>query len=151
MSCVFLNGREGVAMWEKIKEKFLNKKFLMFCFIGAFNTFVCLVINHILILLGAEVGVASIVSDLLAMIPSYILNMRFTYHKPMSWESFFAFPLSYVPGWIITFIIVEVFTRGFGVPKQWAKLVSVPFYIPINFLCMSFIVGRFSKKSENEI
>jgi hypothetical protein len=68
----------------------------------------------------------------------------------MSWKSFVTFPLSYVPGWIISFLIVEILSRGFGVPEQWAKLVSVPIYIPVNFLCMSFIVGKFSKKTKAE-
>ncbi|MBR4456670.1 MAG: GtrA family protein [Solobacterium sp.] len=135
-------------MWDKIKEKFLNKKFLTFGIIGAFNTVFCLLVNHILIALGLEVGAASILSDAIAMIPSYMLNMHFTYHQEMSWKSFVTFPLSYVPGWIISFLIVEMLHRGLGVPEQWAKLVSVPIYIPVNFLCMSFIVGKFGKKKE---
>ena len=137
-------------MWNKIKEKFLNKKFLTFGIIGVFNTVFCLLVNRGLIALGTEVGIASILSDAIAMIPSYILNMRYTYHKEMSWQSFVTFPLSYVPGWIISFLIVEILSRGLGVPEQWAKLVSVPIYIPVNFLCMSFIVGRFGKKTGTE-
>lgn len=144
------NSQRVKIMWNKIKEKFLNKKFLTFGIIGGFNTVVALLLNHGFIALGAEVGLASILADALAMIPSYILNMRFTYHEKMSWKSFVTFPLSYVPGWIISFLIVEILSRGFGVPEQWAKLVSVPIYIPVNFLCMSFIVGKFSKKTTAE-
>lgn len=135
-------------MWNKLKEKFLNKKFLTFGIIGAGNTIFCLLVNRGLIALGLEVGVASILSDAIAMIPSYILNMKLTYHKDLSWESFITFPLSYVPGWIISFIIVEILHRVFGVPQQYAKLASVPIYIPVNFLCMSFIVGKFGKNKE---
>ena len=139
-----------MIMWNKIKEKFLNKKFLTFGIIGGFNTVVSLLLNHGFIALGTEVGLASILADVLSMIPSYILNMRYTYHQKMSWKSFVTFPFSYVPGWIISFLIVEILHRGFGVPEQWAKLVSVPIYIPVNFLCMSFIVGKFGKKADAE-
>ena len=81
-------------MWNKIKEKFLNKKFLTFGIIGVFNTVFCLLVNRGLIALGTEVGIASILSDAIAMIPSYILNMRYTYHKEMSWQSFVTFPVT---------------------------------------------------------
>ncbi|MBQ9327043.1 MAG: GtrA family protein [Solobacterium sp.] len=138
-------------MWNKLKEKFLNKKFLTFGVIGGFNTVFALLVNRVCIKLGIEVGIASIIADIIAMIPSYILNMKFTYHEEMSWKSFVTFPLSYVPGWIISFLIVEVLHRGLGVPNQYAKLVSVPIYIPVNFLCMSFIVGRFSKKKQETL
>ncbi len=137
-------------MWEKIKEKFLNRKFLTFGIIGAFNTVFCLVLNHIFIAMGMEVGLASIVSDVISMIPSYLLNMKFTYHKELSWKSFVTFPMSYVPGWIITFLIVEILHRLFKVPEQYAKIAAIPIYIPVNFLCMSFIVNRFSAKKPEE-
>ncbi|MBR2760847.1 MAG: GtrA family protein [Solobacterium sp.] len=133
-------------MWEKIKEKFLNKKFLTFGIIGAFNTVFCLLLNRGFIAMGTEVGIASILSDAISMIPSYLLNMKFTYHQELSWKSFITFPLSYIPGWIISFLIVEILHRLLGVPEQYAKLISVPIYIPVNFLCMSFIVGKFGKK-----
>ena len=110
-------------MWEKIREKFLNKKFLTFGIIGVFNTVFCLLLNRGFIALGTEVGIASILSDAISMIPSYLLNMKFTYHQELSWKSFITFPLSYVPGWIISFVIVEILHRLLGVPEQYAKLI----------------------------
>lgn len=133
-------------MWNTIKENFLNRRFLTFGIIGAANTVFCLLVNRGLIGLGLEVGAASILSDAIAMIPSYIFNMKLTYHKDLSWKSFITFPLSYIPGWIISFLIVEILHRMLGVPEQYAKLISVPIYIPVNFLCMSFIVGKFGRK-----
>lgn len=138
-------------MIEKIKEKFLNRKFLTFGIIGALNTVFCLLVNRGLIALGMEVGLASIVADAIAMVPSYIFNMKLTYHKDLSWKSFITFPLSYIPGWIISFLIVEILHRLAGVPEQYAKLCSVPIYIPVNFLCMSFIVGKFGNKRKETV
>ncbi len=129
-------------MLRKIKEKFLNRQFLTFGIIGVINTGVALILNKFILMLGAEVGLASIISDVLAFIPSYFMNMTFTYKKKYSWKSFFAFPVSYIPGWIITFFIVEILSRGFGVPERWAKMVAVPIYVPVNYLVMSFIVKK---------
>ena len=137
-------------MWNTIKEKFLNRKFLTFGIIGVFNTVFCLLLNRGFIALGTEVGLASILSDAISMIPSYLLNMKFTYHQDLSWKGFITFPLSYVPGWIISFVIVEILHRLFGVPEQYAKLLSVPIYIPVNFLCMSFIVGKFAPRKNKD-
>ena len=134
----------------RLKEKFLNRQFLTFGIIGVINTAIALLLNKGLLGLGTEVGTASIIADVLAVIPSYIMNMTFTYKQKMSWKSFLAFPTSYIPGWIISFVIVEVLSRGFGVPERFAKLASVPIYIPVNFLVMSFVVKKFSEPKQND-
>jgi putative flippase GtrA len=137
-------------MWAKLKKKFLNRQFITFAVIGVINTVIALLINKGLIIMGVEVGLASIVADVLAFVPSYLMNMKFTYHQEYSWKSFIAFPVSYVPGWIISFVIVEILSRGLGVPERYAKIVSVPIYVPVNYLFMTYIVGRFAKKKDTE-
>lgn len=135
-------------MWNKFKEKFLNMQFITFGVIGVLNTVIALLFNKGLLLLSIEVGLASIIADVLAFIPSYVMNMTFTYKKKMSWKTFFAFPVSYIPGWIISFLVVELLHRFFGVPENYAKLCSVPIYVPVNYLVMTFVVNRFSSKND---
>ncbi|MGP1376907.1 MAG: GtrA family protein [Bulleidia sp.] len=129
-------------MLNKLKAKFLNRQFLIFGLIGVLNTGIALLLNKFLLALNAEVGVASMIADVLAFIPSYLMNMKWTYHKPYSWKSFLSFPVSYVPGWCITFLLVEILHHGFGVPIRYAKLASVPIYVPVNFIFMSFVVRK---------
>lgn len=136
-------------MWKLIKEKFLNKQFITFGIIGVLNTVIALLFNKGLLLLSFEVGMASIVADVLAFIPSYVMNMTFTYKKKMSWKTFITFPISYVPGWIISFLIVEILHRFLGVPENYAKLCSVPIYVPVNYLVMTYVVNRFSKPKDH--
>lgn len=138
-------------MFKKLKEKFLNRQFITFGVIGLVNTFIALLIDRLILLFGVEVGLASIIADVLAVIPSYIMNMTFTYHRRMSWKSFFVFPISYVPGWIVSFLLVEILHRGFGVPEQYAKLMSVPVYVPINYLVMTFVVNKFAGKKTSQM
>lgn len=134
---------------KKIKEKFLNRQFLTFGIIGVLNTVIALLLNKGFLILGTEVGMASILADVVSFIPSYVMNMTFTYKKKMSLKSFIAFPVSYIPGWIISFLIVEILHRVFGVPESYAKLCSVPIYVPVNYLVMTFIVNRFSGKGSD--
>ncbi len=136
-------------MWKLIKEKFLNRQFITFGVIGVLNTVIALLFNKGLLLLRFEVGMASIVADVLAFVPSYVMNMTFTYKKKMSWKTFITFPISYIPGWIISFLIVEILHRFLGVPENYAKLCSVPIYVPVNYLVMTYVVNRFSKPKEH--
>lgn len=133
-------------MWEKIKNKFFTKQFLSFGIIGFINTFVANALYMLFVKAGLAVGRASLLGDALTMILSYFMNMRFTYHQKPSLKSAVTFPLSYVPGMIISALIVILVVDIGHAPELWAKLIALPIYVPVNFLCMSFIVKTFGKK-----
>lgn len=133
-------------MWQKIKQKFINIQFIKFGIIGVLNTVFSLLFNSFFLFIGSEVGIASVMADILAVIPSYVLNMTFTYKKKMSWKTFIAFPVSYVPGWITTFLIVEVLHYLIGIPENYAKLSSIPIVVPLNYLVMTYVVNKLSRK-----
>lgn len=127
-----------------LKEKFLNKNFLTFGLIGGANTLIANVLYILFIKKNISAGTASALGDILSMVFSYIMNMKFTYHEKLSWKSALTFPLSYLPGVIISAIMVVLVVDIFQAPKIFAKLLSLPLYIPLNFLCMNFIVRKFS-------
>lgn len=133
-----------------IKEKFFNKRFLTFGIIGLSNTLLAQGLYMLFVVLGVQVSLASILGDVLSMASSYILNMRFTYHKKMSVKSALAFPVSYIPGTIINAIAVWVVADILHAPKIWAKAISIPIVVPINFLCMNVIVKKFSSGKEEK-
>lgn len=122
-----------------LKRLFLKKEFLIFLMIGIVNTLLSQVIYLILVILKLNVGISSLIGDVLSVIASYILNLKFTYRKEHNWRLFCIFPISYIPGWIINAIIVTICVY-FGIPKIYAKIVSLPITIPINFLCMSIVM-----------
>lgn len=136
-------------MWDKIKKTFLNRKFITFGLIGAFNTILAQVLYMMFVqYFAVNVGVASLLGDIIPMFFSYFLNMHFTYHEKPSLKSAITFPISYIPGITINFLIT-VIVNVLGVPKIFAKVVSLPIAVPVNFICMSFIVDK-TKKVENE-
>ena len=120
-------------MLKKVKEKFMNRQFLTFCFIGAFNTIGSLVIYMILVALHLAVGISSLIG-------SYFLNMRFTYHEKPNLKSFISFPASYIPGILINMVFTIVLVDFFGAPEMIAKALALPITIPVNYLTMSIIV-----------
>lgn len=134
-------------MWEKIKNKFFTKQFLSFGIIGFINTFVANGLYMLFVKMNIAVGLASLLGDGLTMILSYFMNMKFTYHQKPSLKSAITFPLSYVPGMIISALVVILVVDIGHAPELWAKLIALPIYVPVNYLCMSFIVKTFGKKS----
>ncbi|MEA4875897.1 hypothetical protein SDC9_141832 [bioreactor metagenome] len=135
-------------MFNKIKEKFLNKQFLTFGIIGGINTILSQVLYVVFVKLNVVVSLSSLLGDVLTMAISYFANMRFTYHEKPSWKSAITFPLSYVPGFIINMLIVVLVADVFHAPKEYAKLVSLPITIPLNYICMSLLVKKTSKKKD---
>ncbi len=129
-----------------IKEKLLNKKFLTFGIIGGINTVLAQLIYLVAVKMSIEPSLSSLLGDTLTMILSYFLNMKFTYHEKPSLKSALTFPISYVPGLLINMATVFIVVNWLSLPKEWAKAVSLPITIPLNFVCMSFIVKMSSKK-----
>ena len=132
-------------MWNKIKERFLTKQFLTFGIIGVINTLVSQGLYMVFVGMEVAVGTASILSNVLSMIGSYFMNTYFTYKQKPTWKSAVTFPLSYIPGIIISALMVILVVDILHAPKMFAKILSLPLYIPVNFLCMSFIIKKFGK------
>lgn len=126
-------------MIKKIKDKFLNKQFLTFGLIGGFNTIASQILYIMFVNANVFPSISSFLGDGTTMIISYFMNMKFTYHEKCTWKNAITFPLSYLPGMIINMIIV-VIAVNLGCPKTYAKLISLPITIPMNYVCMSVIV-----------
>ncbi|MEG0239390.1 MAG: GtrA family protein [Anaerorhabdus sp.] len=136
-------------MIKKIKEKFLNKQFLTFGLIGAFNTIASQVLYIIFVNINLAPSLSSFSGDAITMVISYFMNMKFTYHEKCTWKNAVSFPLSYLPGMIINMLIVML-AVNVGVPKTYAKLISLPITIPVNYICMSIIVRLTGNKSSQK-
>ena len=129
----------------KLKEKFMNKQFLSFGLIGGLNTIGSQLIYMICVSAKLKVGISSILGDVITMIFSYFLNMKFTYRTKCTLASFVAFPVSYIPGFIINFVMTIVFVEYFRVEELFAKAFSLPLTIPLNFVIMSLVVKLTTK------
>ncbi|MCR4952160.1 MAG: GtrA family protein [Solobacterium sp.] len=135
-------------MLEKIKAKFFTGRFLTFGLIGGFNTVLAQVLYMIFVKLGVQVSLASIAGDVLSMASSYFLNMKFTWRMKPSWRTAVTFPLSYLPGTAIAALAVWIISDVCGGPEIYAKLLSLPFTIPLNYLVMGFIVKKSGGRKE---
>ncbi|MFV0479258.1 MAG: GtrA family protein [Anaerorhabdus sp.] len=136
-------------MLKLIKEKFLNRQFITFGIIGFINTALAQIFYVFFVsFVGLPGYLSSGLSDTLPMAVSYVLNAKFTYHEKLNWKSALTFPLAYLPGIIVNMIIVSIVINVFHAPKALAKLISLPITIPLNFLCVSFIMKKTGNKGE---
>ncbi|MCF0114665.1 MAG: GtrA family protein [Erysipelotrichaceae bacterium] len=130
-----------------IKEKFLTPSFIIFGIIGVLNTLVDNGLYVLFIKGGWMYQVANIAAMLISMeFCSYPLNMTFSMKEKMSLKSFLAFPISYIPGMLIQILIVFLVVEVFKAPEVYGKIIALPIYFPVNYLCMNFIVKKFAKK-----
>ncbi len=121
---------------------------MTFAVIGVINTLVSQVLYMLFVSTGFGVGISSVLGDVLSMAGSYFMNTYFTYKQKPSWKSAVTFPASYIPGTIISALITMLVVDLFHGPKLWAKLIALPIYFPVNYLCMSFIMKTFGKERE---
>lgn len=136
-------------MIKKLYYKFFNKKFLVFCVIGAINTLLAQLIYVLLVGYNLlDPGIASVVGDVSTIAISYILNMKLTYNEQFSFKSAISFPISYIPGTIINMIIILVVVNILHFPKIFAKVISLPITIPMNYLCVSIMVKLTKSRKE---
>lgn len=140
-----------MTFMQKIKSKFFTKEFITFGMIGVCNTAIAQGLYIFFVKQSVDIAKASVLGDVLSMVFSYVMNMRFTYKQKMTWKSFISFPLSYIPGIIISALMVVLVVDVFNAPEIYAKLFSLPIYVPINFLCMNFIVKKFGGKKMKKI
>ncbi len=133
-------------MFNTIKLKFFNKQFLTFGIIGGINTFLAQFIYYFSVTLGFfPLGFSSFIGDTIPIFISYVLNAKFTYHEPLNWKNALTFPIAYLPGIFINMLIVLFTVYILNFPEEYAKLISLPITIPLNFLCVSFVM-KFTKK-----
>lgn len=134
-------------MFKLIKEKFFTKKFIFFGLIGLLNTGLAQLFYLFFVsFIGLTPSISSIIGDILPMAVSYVLNAKYTYNEKLNWKAALTFPLAYIPGIIVNMLIVVLVVSVFHAPKEYAKLISLPISIPLNFLCVSLVMKFTSAK-----
>lgn len=125
-------------------------RFLSFGIVGAINTILSQVLYMVFVYFDwLSVSMASIIADCLTMILSYILNMKYTYHKPLSIQSALSYPIAYIPGVLFTSVVTTI-VAYYGVEKIWAKAICLPITIIVNYFLVSLMVKITSKKEEKQ-
>ncbi len=141
----------------RIAEPFLSVQFFTFLVIGVINTLSTTVIATILdfitgavfspdmILLLERYSVTFIIGYVLSLVVSFLLNSHFTFREKPTLKKFIKFPVSYIPNFVIQYLLVWIFT-ALNWNRTLAYLIAAVCALPITFLVMKLFV--FKKKNE---
>lgn len=115
----------------------IQKEFLLFVIVGLINT-----INGIffasLFSLILNSTVAFIFGYGCSLLVSYILNSTFVFKHALSLIKFIKFCISYIPNFLIQFIMVLVFIHYFHLYEVLVYTISAALGVPITFLMVKF-------------
>ncbi len=139
-------------------EPFLSVQFFTFLVIGVINTLSTTVIATVLDLISGAAfdenmlillesyNVTFIIGYVLSLAISFLLNSRFTFHEKPTLKKFVKFPVSYIPNFVIQYLLVWLFT-ALDWNRTLAYLIAAVCALPITFLVMKLFVFREKKES----
>ena len=114
-----------------------KKQFLLFLIVGVVNTFNGIVFATLfsLFLDGTS---AFVVGYACSLCVSYILNTNYVFKQPLSWIRFVKFCISYIPNFLIQFVLVLLLFYYLEIPKIVVYAIAAIIGVPITFLMVKF-------------
>jgi putative flippase GtrA len=124
----------------KMMRDLLNTQMFRFMFMGLVSTGTMFVL-YLLFNLVIGYQISYLISYVLTVIFSYVLNSKFVFNTPMTWQTFLQFPLVYVFQYVTSALGLEVLVRlGFSV--TYAPLMIILLLLPITFILSRYIMGN---------
>lgn len=117
----------------------MRGRLVRFAAVGAINTGVYVGLYLVLRQLVPYL-VAHVLAFLLAMVGSYFLNCRFTFHTAPSLRTFLLFPLSNATNFVITSAGLYLLVDVVGMNERIAPLLAATAAIPVTFLVAQFVL-----------
>lgn len=131
------------SAYEKLKHIFLAREFLLFVIIGVINT-----INGVLfaflysLIFDANSSFALGYATSLSI--AYLLNSKITFKENLSWNRYIKFCISYIPNFIIQYVVVIICYNLLKWDKLIAYSLAAAIGVPVTFIIMKFFA--FKKK-----
>lgn len=130
----------------KIKDTFLNKRFLKFCLAGIINTFNAAFFSW-LVHFFLQDNLAAALGYIFSLTINFCLNCKFIFKRRMNLRSYVRFLLSYIPSFLIYFLVTFVTINTLGLEQFWGTVFAAMAGGPITFLIIKFYAfGRTGKR-----
>lgn len=127
----------------KLKHTFLSKGFIEFCALGLINTFNDSLFSWLFSLLVGRGNLAAVLGYAVALSIAYILSCRIIFKKRASLKSYVRFILSYIPNFIIFFLVTFITINTWHLPQFWATAIAAAAGGPITYIIIKiYAFGR---------
>ena len=121
----------------KVKETFFSKRFLKFCLAGIINTFNAAFFSW-LVHFFLQDNFAAVVGYIISLTINFSLNCKFIFKRRMNLRSYFRFLLSYIPNFLIYFLVTFITINTLGLEQFWGTVLAAMAGGPITFLIIKF-------------
>ncbi len=126
----------------KIKRTFVSKYFIEFCVLGVINTLNDAIFSSFYHWLGLQDNVAAVVGYYTALTIAFFLSSRFIFKKRPSLKRYIRFFVSYIPNFIIFFLVTFVTINTMGLPQFWGTILAAMVGGPVTFVIMKIYTFR---------
>ncbi len=116
-----------------IRHTFISRKFLGFCLLGVLNTLNTALfswLGHYFL----QDNVAAVFGYGVSLTCAFLLNCRIIFHKRPRLGGYIRFIISYIPSFIIYFLLTFLTINTLDIPQFWATIIAVAAGGPVTFV-----------------
>ena len=121
------------AFLQKLKKTFWNRKFIGYCLIGIINTFNAAFFSW-LAHLKIQNNIAAYIGYFISLTINYVLNSCFVFKSRLSVRKYLRFLLSYIPNFIIYFLVSFITINLLKLDQFWATVLAAMAGGPITYV-----------------
>ena len=125
----------------KCKNIFLSIEFMKFVIIGVINTLNGTLFSYIYSSFLNE-NIAFIFGYITGLLISYLLNSYFTFKESLSIQKFIRFAISYIPNFLIQYIVVLIVINILGLYNLIAYGLAALIGVPVTFIIMKLFAFK---------
>ncbi len=126
----------------KIKRTFVSKKFIKFCVLGVINTLNDAIFSSIYHALGLQDNVAAVLGYFTALTIAFFLSSYIIFKRKPALERYIKFFISYIPNFIIFFLVTFITINTMGLPQFWGTILAAAAGGPVTFVIMKIYTFR---------
>ena len=126
----------------KVKRTFVSKKFIAFCILGVINVLNDAIFSLLFHLIGLQNNVAAVVGYYVSLNIAFFLSSKFIFKKRLILERYIKFFVSYIPNFIIFFLVTFITINTMGLPQFWGTILAAMVGGPTTFVIMKIYTFR---------
>ena len=128
----------------KLKRTFLSKGFIEFCVLGLINTFNDSFFSWMFSLIPfvGRGNLAAVMGYAVALSIAYMLTCKIIFKNTPSFKSYFKFLISYIPNFIIFYLVTFITINTWHLHQFWATALAAAAGGPITYVIIKIYAFR---------
>ena len=127
--------------FKKVIHTFFTKKFLEFTILGGINTLNTAIFSHIANKIVQE-NIATVIGYIISLTIAYFINCIVIFKDKLSINGYIKFWISYIPNFIIFFLVTFITINTLGLPQFWATVLAAMVAGPVTFIIMKIFAFK---------